>query len=156
MAEHPDVGDRAPAIDLPSTQGHFNLHERLSDGPVLLVFHPKDRTLICTRQLCNYQDNLSMFHGLGVQLAAINHDSMEAHNAFSDRYKFEFPLVSDVERTYCDAYDALTDLWKLRRIMVLIREDGRICWRHSEFRAFYRRARELKQVIESLKADASL
>ena len=126
-------------------------YERLEDGPVLLVFHPKDRTRVCTRQLCNYRDNLSMFRELGIQVAAINHDTIECHEAFAARYKFPFPLISDTERTTCNAYGALVELWKMRRLLVLVGEDGRIWWRHADFRHLYRSAHELREVIAELR-----
>jgi len=36
---------------------------------------------------------------------------------------------------------------------VLVGEDGRIWWRHAEFRAFRRSADELVQVIRQLRAE---
>jgi peroxiredoxin len=150
MDSWPDVGDVAPEIDLPSTEGHFNLYERLEDGPVLLVFYPKDQTLVCTRQLCNYRDNLSMFEEANVQVAGINHDTIECHEAFAHRYKFPFPLVSDAARATCNAYGALLELWKMRRLLVLVGRDGRIWWRQADLRIQYRSARELQKVIEEL------
>ena len=146
----PDVGDPAPRIDLPSTEGRFDLYERLEDGPVLLVFYPKDETLVCTRQLCNYRDHLSMFRRLGVQLAGINHDGLDCHEAFAERYKFSFPLVSDEARTTCKAYGALLDLWKMRRLLVLVGQDGRIWWRQADLRIRYRGAQDLEDVIAEL------
>lgn len=153
MSTFPDVGDPAVAIDLPSTEGQFDLYERLEDGPVLLVFYPKDQTLVCTRQLCNYRDNLSMFREMGVQVAGINHDTLECHNAFARQYKFPFPLISDTERTTCNAYGALLELWKMRRLLVLVGGDGRIWWRHADLRIQYRSAQELQDVIAELQAE---
>ena len=150
MTAWPDVGDAAPSIDLPSTEGRFHLYGRLEDGPVLLVFYPKDQTLVCTRQLCNYRDNLSMFREVGIQVAAINHDTVECHEAFARRYKFPFPLISDTERTTCAAYGALLELWKMRRLLVLVGEDGRIWWRHADLRFRYQSAAELQEVIAEL------
>ena len=152
MPNFPDVGERAPEISLPSTEGQFSLHERLQDGAVLLVFYPKDKTLVCTRQLCNYRDNLSMFSEHGVQVVGINQDGMASHDAFAAQYKFCFPLVSDVERKASNAYGALLDLFKLKRVLVLVGEDGRIWWRHAEVRVFHRDAEELRLVIEELRA----
>ena len=153
MARPPDVGDPAPDFTLHSTEGPVHLSERVREGAVLLVFFPKDDTLVCTRQLCNYRDNLILFEELGVELIAINHDPLETHRAFAEKHKFPFPLCSDAERKVCNAYGALGDLWKLRRVLVLIGEDGRVWWRHSELRAFYRKADELRRVIAELRAE---
>jgi len=48
----------------------------------------------------------------------------------------------------CNAYGALGDLWKARRVLVLVGEDGRVWWRHSELRS----AAELERVIRELRA----
>ncbi len=153
MTQFPDVGDRAPLFTLPSTEGDISLSEILEDGAALLVFFPKDNTLVCTRQLCNYRDNLSVFEDLSVQVVAINNDPLEAHEAFATRYKFPFPLCADVERTTCHAYGALLDLWKMRRTLVLVGEDGRIWWRHSVLRAFYKNTTDLEETIRDLRAE---
>jgi peroxiredoxin Q/BCP len=148
----PDVGDPAIDFSLPSTHGPVRLSELLREGAVLLIFHPKDNTLVCTRQLCNYRDHLSTFEDLGVQLLAINDDPLDVHRAFSKKYEFPFPLASDPERRVLNAYGVLLDLFKLRRALVLIGEDGRIWWRHSELRVFHRNADDLRGVIEELRS----
>ena len=154
MARIPDVGDSAPDFTLPSTEGPVALHERVREGgAVLLVFFPKDNTLVCTKQLCNYRDRLSIFQDLDVDVVAINADDLDTHKAFAAKHKLPFPLCSDPERKVCNAYGALVDLWKLRRVLVLVGEDGRIWWRHSEFRAFYKKAEELERVIKELRAE---
>jgi peroxiredoxin Q/BCP len=146
----PDVGDPAPLFTLPSTEGPVSLAEQLESGPVLLVFFPKDNTLVCTRQLCNYRDNLSVFDDLRVQIVALNHDSLETHEEFSRKYKFPFPLCSDADRRVSASYGALLELWKLRRVLVLVGDDGRIWWRHRVLRAFYKNATDIEQVIREL------
>jgi peroxiredoxin len=153
MPTVPDVGDHAIDFTLPSTDGTLCLSELLRDGAVLLVFYPRDHTLVCTRQLCNYRDNLSVFDELGVSIAGINDDSIETHRAFAAKYGFPFPLASDVDRRVCHAYGVLLDLFKMRRSLVLIGEDGRVWWRHSELRVFHRSADELREVIEELRRD---
>ena len=153
MRRPPDVGDPAPDFTLPSTHGRVSLLERVREGAVLLVFFPKDYTLVCTRQLCNYRDHLSAFEALDVQIVAINDDELATHRAFSDKYDFPFPLCSDPKRSVCEAYGALGDLWKLRRLLVLVGEDGRIWWRRAELRAFYRKAAALERVIAELRAE---
>jgi peroxiredoxin len=121
VPRHPDVGDPAPDFTLPSTEGPVSLAERVRDGAVLLVFFPKDNTLVCTRQLCNYRDRLSAFQDLDVEIVAINDDELATHRAFADKHKFPFPLCSDAGRRVCASYGALTDLWKFRRVLVWAR-----------------------------------
>ena len=150
MPDYPDVGDHAVDFTLPTTHGSVQLSERLREGAVLLIFYPRDQTLICTRQLCNYRDNLSTFEDLDVQLLAINHDSLDSHEAFANKYEFPFPLATDKDRTVCHAYGALLDLFKSRRLLVLIGEDGRVWWRHAELRLFHQTADDLRKVIEEL------
>jgi thioredoxin-dependent peroxiredoxin len=95
MAGHPDVGDLAPDFTLPSTEGPLNLYDRLRDGAALLVFYPKDDTLVCTRQLCNYRDHLSEFRAVGVERIGIDHDDLASHAAFASRHRLPFPLCAD-------------------------------------------------------------
>ena len=125
MSSIPGVGDPAVDFTLPSTRGSVRLSELLRDGAVLLVFHPKDNTLVCTRQLCNYRDNLSTFEDLGVQVVAINDDALETHEAFARKYGFPFPLASDVGRRVCRAYGVLLQEWRLlhRAVFVIDRYD---------------------------------
>ena len=80
MANHPDVGEQAPDFTLPSTQGEITLSKLRAKGAVLLVFYPGDDTPVCTKQLCNYRDNLSSFADLGVQVVALNPQSASEAN----------------------------------------------------------------------------
>jgi thioredoxin-dependent peroxiredoxin len=152
MAAHPDVGDPAPDFTLPSTEGPLNLYERLREGAALLVFYPKDDTLVCTRQLCNYRDHLSEFRAVGVELIGINHDDLASHAAFASRHRLPFPLCSDEKREVCRAYGALPHAWNAKRVAVLVGEDARIWWRFAELRLFHRDAKDLLQVIQELRA----
>ena len=88
MASAPDVGATAPDFTLPSTQGEITLSNALQKGAVLLVFYPGDDTPVCTKQLCNYRDNLGVFGDLGVQVIAINPQSQDSHRKFADKHQF--------------------------------------------------------------------
>jgi peroxiredoxin Q/BCP len=94
----PDVGDVAPEIPVPSTEVHFSLYERVDEGSVLLVFHPTDDTLVCTRRLCNDRDHLSMFGQYRVQIVGVNQDTLATHEAFAAKHELGLARVSDVER----------------------------------------------------------
>lgn len=150
MAKTPDVGDPAPDFALPSTAGEIALSKRLADGPVLLVFYPGDDTPVCTKQLCNYRDNLDVFRDLGVQVIAINPQSEDSHESFSKKHELSFPLVSDAGGRVCREYGARNLLGMTRRALVLVGRDGRIQWRRTDLPVFYESADDVRKALAGL------
>ena len=146
----PDAGDAAPDFKLPSTDGDVVLSERLRAGPVLLVFYPGDDTPVCTRQLCNYRDNLDAFADLGVRVVAINPQSEESHEAFSRKHALPFPLASDVGGVVCRQYGALNLLGLAKRALVLVGRDGTVKWRRTDFPVFHRTADDIRKAVVDL------
>jgi len=150
MAKVPDVGDRAPDFTLPSNRGPITLSNTLKQGAVLLVFYPGDDTLVCTKQLCNYRDNLDVFGNLGVQVIAINPQSEESHRKFADKHHFPFPVVADTSKEVCRAYGALNFLGMAKRALILIGRDGTIKWRRTDFPIFHQSAADVQAAVSSL------
>jgi peroxiredoxin len=150
MAKVPDVGDRAPDFTLPSNRGPITLSNTLKQGAVLLVFYPGDDTLVCTKQLCNYRDNLDVFGNLGVQVIAINPQSEESHRKFADKHHFPFPVVADTSKEVCRAYGALNFLGMAKRALILIGRDGTIKWRRTDFPIFHQSASDVQAAVSSL------
>jgi len=150
MANTPDVGDPAPDFTLPSNEGEISLGDRLSKNAVLLVFYPGDDTPVCTKQLCDYSDNLGAFADLGVDVLAVNSQSLDSHEKFAKKRGLPFPLLSDTDRAVCRAYGAAGLLGMTKRALVLIGKDGRVRWRRTDLPIFHRSADELIEVIGNL------
>jgi peroxiredoxin Q/BCP len=144
------IGDRAPEFTLPSTQGEISLAQQLEKGSVLLVFYPGDDTPVCTRQLCDYRDNLAIFGDLGVQVLGINPQSLSSHERFAAKHDLPFPLMSDSDKATCRAYGATGFLGMTKRALVLIGPDGRVRWQRSDLPIFHRSAAELRDAISDL------
>lgn len=153
MASTPHVGDEAPDFNLPSTEGPVVLSERLRQGAVLLVFYPGDDTPVCTRQLCDYRDNLRAFEELGVQVMGINPQGLDSHRQFARKHGLTFPLLSDGDKRVCRSYDALNLLGMARRALVLVGRDGRVRWRRTDFPVFHRTAAELREILAGLELE---
>jgi len=151
MASTPEVGDKAPEFTLPSTEGEITLSKRLKDGAVLLVFYPGDDTPVCTKQLCNYRDNLDAFEDLGVQVLAINPQSDESHRKFATKQRFPFPLLSDPGGKVCKEYGALNFIGMAKRALVLVGKDGKVKWRQSTLPIFHKSADDIREAIAGLK-----
>ena len=150
MASHPYVGDKAPDFTLPSTQGEVTLSKRLASGPVLLVFYPGDDTPVCTRQLCDYRDNLAVFGELGVQVIALNRQPIASHEKFAKKHTLPFPVAADEDGKVCKLYGASGLFGMTKRALVLVGRDGRVRWRKTDFPLFFESAAEIRDAIATL------
>jgi len=150
MAGTPAPGDVAPDFTLPSTQGEVTLSKLLEKGAVLLVFYPGDDTPVCTRQLCDYRDNLAVFEGLGVQVLALNPQSAASHAKFAAKHRFPFPVAADADGKVCKRYGAAGLFGTTKRALVLVGRDGRVKWRRTDFPLFHQTAEDVRQAVEAL------
>jgi peroxiredoxin Q/BCP len=150
MAGTPAPGDLAPDFTLPSTQGEVSLAKLLEKGAVLLVFYPGDDTPVCTRQLCDYRDNLAVFEGLGVQVLALNPQSEASHAKFAAKHRFPFPVAADADGKVCKLYGAAGLFGTTKRALVLVGRDGRVKWRRTDFPLFHQTADDVRRAVEAL------
>jgi peroxiredoxin Q/BCP len=150
VASGPDVGDLAPDFTLESTQGPVTLSERLAKSAVLLVFYPGDDTPVCTRQLCDYRDNLGEFRGLGVEVLALNPQPLDSHRSFAGKHDLPFPLCSDPDKRVCNAYGASGLLGMTKRALFLVDRNRRVRYRRVDLPIFRRTADELREVLSGL------
>jgi peroxiredoxin Q/BCP len=63
-----DVGDLAPDFTLPGTSNKSYSLSQFRGQTVVLVFYPGDDTLVCTKQLCAYNNELSQFSNVNAQI----------------------------------------------------------------------------------------
>jgi peroxiredoxin len=150
MAKTLDVGDAAPDFTLPSTQGDITLSKRLANGAVLLVFYPGDDTPVCTKQLCDYRDNLAVFTDLGVQVVALNPQSVASHEKFAKKHTLPFPVAADAGGEVTKRYGAAGLFGMTKRALVLVGKDSRVKWRKTDFPIFFESAAEIRQAIAKL------
>lgn len=91
------VGDSAPDFTLPNQHGEStSLRERLTGGPVLVVFYPFAWSGICTGELCGIRDDLAGFTDNGAaEVVAVSCDPMFTLRAWADTEHYDFDLLSD-------------------------------------------------------------
>ena len=90
------AGATAPEFELVNQHGQtVSLTGLRASGPVALVFFPLAFTGVCTGELCELRDNLSLFQEAGVQLAAISVDSKATLRVFAEREGYDFELLAD-------------------------------------------------------------
>jgi thioredoxin-dependent peroxiredoxin len=95
-----NTGDVVSDFELADETGERRrLSEFLAKGPVVLFFYPAAMTMGCTRESCHFRDLNSEFEGLGAQRVGISADSVDKQHQFSEMHSFDYPLLSDTDRT---------------------------------------------------------
>ena len=101
-----ESGARAPAFSLPDQDGRKVSLKDFSGSPVVVYFYPADDTPGCTKEACQFNDNLRAFDRAGVTVVGISPDDTASHTAFRKKYGLTFPLLSDPSHAVMERYGA--------------------------------------------------
>ena len=102
------VGNRAPAFSLPNEKGQVVKLSELKGKKIVLFFYPKDDTSGCTKEACSFRDGLQAIRKKGAIVLGVSGDSVASHQKFSNKYDFNFPLLSDESKAMIQTYG----VWK--------------------------------------------
>ncbi len=101
-----DTGARAPAFTLPDASGEKVALKDYAGRKVVVYFYPADDTPGCTKEACQFNDNLRAFSRADVAVLGISPDGAERHTKFAAKYGLKFPLLSDPAHTVMEKYGA--------------------------------------------------
>ena len=99
-------GDRAPAFSLPDAVGNKVSLADYKGRRLVVYFYPAASTPGCTKQACDFRDNLHDLNDAGLDVVGISPDKPEKLAKFRDAEKLTFPLLSDPDRTVLTAWGA--------------------------------------------------
>ncbi len=71
---------------------------------IVLYFYPKDSTSGCTTEACNFRDNYERLSMLNADIIGVSPDSSKSHDNFKAKQELNFTLVSDSDKSICEAY----------------------------------------------------
>ncbi len=125
-----EVGDVAPDFSLPGTGGKSYSLSQFRGQTVVLVFYPGDETLVCTKQLCSYNNELQQFTQVNAQILAISAQDVASHETFATKQGFKFPLLADTEKTVAGLYSVTGLMGLPRRSVFVIDPKGTIKYLH--------------------------
>ena len=100
------AGDKAPPFVLPDADGADVSLKDFAGKKVLLYVYPAAMTPGCTKQACDFRDDLRSFAGAGIQVVGLSPDKPEKLAKFRDKEGLTFPLLSDPEKKVLEAYGA--------------------------------------------------
>ncbi len=99
------VGTDAPAFTVKDTNGETVSLSDFAGKTVVLYFYPKDDTPGCTKQACSFRDANVNYQGKDIVVLGVSADDQAAHQAFTQKYDLNFPLLADTEKAMIKAYD---------------------------------------------------
>jgi peroxiredoxin Q/BCP len=100
------VGDKAPAFSLPDADGNTVKLSDYKGRKVIVYFYPAASTPGCTKQACDFRDNLRELNTAGLDVIGVSPDKPEKLAKFRDKEKLTFPLLSDPDRKVLTAWGA--------------------------------------------------
>jgi len=140
----------APNFVLKDQSGkEFELYKNL-DSNVLLVFYPKDSSMVCSKQLADYNNNQDLFKMNFINLVGINIESSNSHKSFCDKLGLNFPVLSDTDKKVSKNYDALTFWGVNKRKLVLINSSKNVVFEKSVFNFRYPSVEEIINIGKQL------
>ncbi len=99
-------GDTAPAFTLPDADGGEVSLSDYRGRKVVVYFYPAASTPGCTKQACDFRDNLAELNEAGIDVVGISPDKPAKLAKFRDNEGLTFPLLSDPEKTTLTAWGA--------------------------------------------------
>ena len=126
-------GAQAPTFTLPDQDGNPVSLDDFKGARVLVYFYPADDTPGCTKEACQFNDNLAGFQAAGVPVIGVSPDDAASHQRFRNKYGLQFPLLTDADHSVMESWGAWGEKTRYGRTSVgvlrstfLVGEDGRI------------------------------
>ncbi|MBB2774169.1 MULTISPECIES: thioredoxin-dependent thiol peroxidase [Mycolicibacterium] len=136
------VGDTAPDFSLPDADGNTVNLSDYKGRKVIVYFYPAASTPGCTKQACDFRDNLAELNDAGVDVVGISPDKPAKLAKFRDKEGLTFPLLSDPDKEVLTAWGAFGEktmygktVQGVIRSTFLVDEDGKIAEAQYNVRA---------------------
>jgi thioredoxin-dependent peroxiredoxin len=99
-------GDQAPAFSALDADEKARTLEEFRGSNVVLYFYPAALTSGCTKQACDFRDNLSLLGGSDYVVLGVSPDQPAKLRKFRETHNLTFPLLSDPDKKILTAYGA--------------------------------------------------
>jgi peroxiredoxin Q/BCP len=99
-------GQKAPAFTLEAADGKKLSLADFAGKNVVLYFYPRDNTPGCTREAEAFRDAAAALKKKNAVVLGVSKDSIASHCKFREKYKLNFPLLSDPDGEVLEKYGA--------------------------------------------------
>jgi peroxiredoxin Q/BCP len=119
------VGTEAPSFTAKDTNGNTVSLSDFKGKTVVMYFYPKDDTPGCTKQACSFRDAQSQYQSKDIAVLGVSADDEASHQAFTQKFNLNFPLLVDTDKSLIKAYDVDGGGYA-KRVTYVIDGDGKI------------------------------
>jgi peroxiredoxin Q/BCP len=117
MTERLSQGDAAPDFTLSDSTGKDVSLSDFRGQAVVVYFYPAAGTPGCTKQACDFRDNLAELNDAGYQVLGVSPDKPEKLAKFVAAEQLTFSLLSDPDKTVLTAWGAFGEKKNYGRVV---------------------------------------
>jgi glutaredoxin-dependent peroxiredoxin len=107
------TGQAAPDFTLYDSDKNKVTLSELKGKNVVLLFFPQAFTGVCTKELCSIRDGIADYNNVNAQVLGVSVDSVFTLAKFKETEGYNFPLLSDFNKTVSEQYDTIYHDWIL-------------------------------------------
>jgi peroxiredoxin Q/BCP len=102
-----EIGKKAPKLEGTTGDGASLALSALKGRWVVVYFYPKDSTPGCTTEAKDFRDLYPQFTARNTEVIGVSRDSVRSHGNFASKQELPFPLIADIDETWCKAFDVI-------------------------------------------------
>ena len=142
------------AINAAGKTFEFN-EQNLRSNKTVLYFYPKDNTSGCTKEACDFRDNMNRLTS-SAQVIGVSPDGISSHIKFQQKQNLNFTLVADIEHKLAEKYGVWKEKSMYGRKYMGIERSTLILDEHGNILKEWRKVKVPGHVDEVLQALKSL
>jgi peroxiredoxin len=104
-----EKGQKAPEFTLFNSEKNKVSLSDYKGKNLVILFFPQAFTGVCTTELCSVRDNLNVYTSLNADVVGISVDSIFTLAKFKEEQQYNFPLLSDFNKTVSQDYGSFYD-----------------------------------------------
>lgn len=104
-----EKGQKAPEFTLFNSEKNKVSLSDYKGKNLVILFFPQAFTGVCTTELCSVRDNMNVYTSLNADVVGISVDSIFTLAKFKEEQQYNFPLLSDFNKTVSQAYASFYD-----------------------------------------------
>ena len=119
---------------------------------VVIWFYPKDATPGCTTEGQGFRDNYTKFKNQNTVILGVSKDSLNSHEKFKEKQKFQFDLISDPDEKLCNQFGVIKEKNMYGRKYLGIERSTFLIDEYGKLRQEWRKVKVAGHVDEVLEA----